>query len=156
MAFPNAEGESRLQEGHFCDPAKAATASELVHGVLHDKIPTLIKQRVNSRTGNNNHLVALRLPSPREEIIKLRNPGNLSKPGIVFRYSERLEPAKENKNKCDYLTRAIGTTPLSIEELTDFLEHMRNATLAIVTVHNNNTHEDDLSQDSLSYFVYIN
>ena len=129
---------------------------------LHDKIPTLIKQKVNSRTWNNNHLVALRLSSPQEEIIKLRNPANPSKPGIVFRYSEQrhlsLERAKENKNKCDYLTRAItlGTTPLSDEELIDFLEHMRYATFGIVTVHNNNTDEDDLSQDSLSYFVYIN
>ena len=84
----------------------------------------------------------------------LRNPANPSKPGIVFRYSE---PAKENKNKCDYLTRAItlGTTPLSDEELIDFLKHMQIATFGIITVHNNNTHEDDLSHNSLSYFVFL-
>jgi hypothetical protein len=36
---------------------------------------------------------------------------------------------EENKNKRDYLTRAIaiGMTPLNDEELTDFLERMRNA-----------------------------
>ena len=107
---------------------------------------------MNSRTGNNISLVALRLPNPQEEIIKLPNPANPSKPGIVFPYSKQrhlsLEPAKENKNKRDCLTRAItlGTTPLSDEELMDLLERIRNATFGIVTVHNNNTHEDDLSQ----------
>jgi hypothetical protein len=91
----------------------------------------------------------------------LPNRANPSKPGIVFPYSKQrhlsLEPAKENINKRDCLTRAItlGTTPLSDEELMDFLEHM-HATFGIVTVHNNNTHEDDLSEGSLSYFVYIN
>ena len=108
----------------------------------------LIKQKVNSRNGNNNHLIALRLSSPQEEIIKLRNPANPSKPGIVFRYSEQrhlslVELAKENKSKCDYLTRAItlGTTPLSDEELIDFLKHIRIATFGIVAVHNSNNHE---------------
>ena len=136
----------------FAIRRKQTAASKLLDrfGVfrsLHDKIPTLLKQKVNSRTGNNNHLIALRLSSPQEEIIKLRNPTNPSKPGIVFRYSEQrhlsLEPAKENNSKRDYLTRAIrlGTTPLSDEELIDFLEHMRNATFGIVTVHNNNTHQ---------------
>ena len=82
---------------------------------------------------------------------------NPSKPRIVFPYSKQrflsLEPAKEeNKNKCDYLTRAIalGRTPLSDEELTDFLESMRNATFGIVTDHNSDTRIDDLSQDLLS------
>ena len=28
--FPKAEGEGRLESDHFCDPAKAAAASELV------------------------------------------------------------------------------------------------------------------------------
>ena len=144
---------------------KRAAAAEVVDrfGVFRsqqDKIPNLIKQKVNSRTWNNNHLVALRLSGSQEEIIKLSNPVN-PKPGIIFQYSEQrhisLEPAKENKNKCDYLARAItvGTTPMSDEELIDFLENMRDATFGIVTVHNNNTHNDDLSQDSLSYFVYL-
>jgi hypothetical protein len=91
-----------------------------------------------------------------EESIKLPNPAYLLKPGIVFAYSKlrHLGPecAEENKDKCDYLRRAImlGTTPLSDEELTDFLERMRDATFGIVRVHNNN------SQDSLSYLVYVN
>lgn len=65
--------------------------------------------------------------------------------------------AIESKKKCDYLTRAFtfGAIPLSNEELIDFLGHMHNATFGVVTVHNNNTHEDNLSQDELSYFVYI-
>ena len=112
MAFPNAEGQGGIQTVHFCDPAKAAATSKLVDrfGVfssLYDKIPTLIKQEVNSRTGNNISLVALRLPSPQEEIIKLPNRANPSKPGIVFPYSKQrhlsLGPAKENKNKRDCL-----------------------------------------------------
>jgi len=120
-----------------------------------------MKQKVNSRNGSNNHLFALRLSSTHEEIIKLRNPANTSKPGIVFRYSEQrhisVEPAKENKNKCDYLTRAItlGTTLFSDEELIDFLKHMQIATFGIITVHNKNTHEDHLSHNSLSYFVFL-
>jgi hypothetical protein len=145
--------------------AKAAAASELVDRSrvfrsLQDKLPTLIKQQVNSWTGSNTHLVALRLSNPQEGI-KLPNPADPSKPKIAFPYSEQthlnLEPAKENKNKRDYLRRAIriGTTPLSDEELIDFLEHIRNATFGVVTVRNN-TSEDNSSQDSLSYFVYIN
>jgi hypothetical protein len=129
---------------------------------LQDKIPTLIKQKVNSRIGNNTHLVALRLPSPQEETIKLPNPTDPSKPKIAFPYSEQthlnLEPAKENKNKRDYLRRTITlrTTPLSDEEFIDFLELMQNATFGVVTVHKNNNQGDNSSHDSLSYFVYIN
>src|SRR5215467_7278301 len=79
VAFPNAEGQGGIQEGHFCDPAKAAAASGLVDRFrvfrsLQGEIPTLIKQRVNSRNGNNNHLVAVRLSIPPEETIKFRNP----------------------------------------------------------------------------------
>ena len=96
--------------------------------------------------------------SPQEE---LPNSADSSKPKIVFPYSEQthlnLEQAKENKNKRDYLRRAItiGTTPLSDEELIDFLEHIRNATFGVVT-QRNNTSEDNSSHDSLYYFVYIN
>ena len=107
-----------------------------------------MKQKVNSRKGSNNHLFALRLSSTHEETIKLRNPANTSKPGIASRYSEQrhisVEPAKENKNKCYYLMRAItvGTTPLSDEELIDFLKDMQTATFGITIDHNNSTHED--------------
>jgi hypothetical protein len=165
VAFPNAKGDGRIQGSHLCVPAKAAAASQLVDRFrvfryLQDKIPTLIKQKLNSRNGNNNHLVALRLSSPHEETIKLPNPADPSKPKIAFPYSEQthlnLKPAKENKNKWDYLKRAItlGTTPLSDEELIDFLELMRNATFGVVTVHSD-TYEDN-SSHSPSYFVYIN
>ncbi len=164
VAFPNAKGQGWLQVAHSCDPAKALAASNLVDRPLleslHDRIPMLIKQKVNSRNGNNNHLMALPL-RPQEEIIKVRNPANPSKPAIEFRYSEQrhidLEPAKENKNKCDYLRKAITlvTTPVSDEELIDFLKQMQIATFGIVTVHNNNNHKDDLSEDSPSYFVFL-
>jgi hypothetical protein len=165
VAFPNAEGQGSIQSSHFCVLAKAAATDESIDRlgkvrILRDKIPTLLKQKVNSRTGNNNHLLALKLSSPPEEIIKLRNPVNPSNPRIVFPYSKQrflsLEPAKEeNKNKCDYLRRAIalGTTRLSDEELTDFLERMRNATFGILTDHNTDTHID--GQDLLSYFVFL-
>jgi hypothetical protein len=163
VAFPNAEGDGRIESSHFCLSAKAESVDRSgVFRSLYDKIPTLLKQKVNSRTWNNNHLVALRLSSPHEEIIKLPNPVYPSKPGIAFQYSKQrhlsLKPAKEkNKNKCDYLTRAValGMTALSDEELTDFLEHMRNTTFGTVTGHDNNTQKDDLSQDSLSYFVFL-
>jgi len=166
VAFPNAKGQGGIQAGHFCDPAKAAATSGLVDRFrvfrsLQDKIPTLIKQRVDSRSGKNNHLVALML-SPQEEIIRLPNPADPSKPKIVFPYSKQthvnLQPAKENKHKWDYLRRAItlGTTPLSDEELINFLQLMRNATFGVVTVHKNSDHEDNSSHDWLSYFVYIN
>lgn len=146
----------------------AASASELVKLIdrsavlrsLHDKIPILILQQIDSWTGKNNHLVASRLPSPQEKIIKLRNPTDPSKPRIVFPYSEQrhlnLECAKENKDKYDYLTRAItlGATPLSREDLIDFLGHIRSSTFGVVRLHNNVSH--NLTQDSPSYFVYIN
>jgi len=48
----------------------------------------------------------------------------------------------------------VRTTPLSDEELLNFLELMRNATFGVIIVHNN-TSEDNSSHDSLSYFVYI-
>jgi hypothetical protein len=86
VAFP-AEGDGTIQSSHFCDPAQAAGESVDRSGVfrfLLDRIPTLIKQKVNSRNGNNNHLIALRLSSPHEEIIKLRNPANPSKPRIAL------------------------------------------------------------------------
>jgi hypothetical protein len=164
VAFP-AEGDGSIQGGHSCVPAKAAATSGLVDRSrvfrsLQDKLPTLIKQQVNSWTGSNTHLVALRLSSPQEGI-ELPNPADPSKPKIAFPYSEQthlnIERTKENKNKRDYLKRTItiGTTPLSDEELIDFLEHMRNATFGVVTVRNN-TSEDNSSDDSLSYFVYIN
>ncbi len=75
VAFPNAAGEGRYEEGHICHPARVAAASQLADrsGVarsLDTKIPTLIKQRLNSRTGNNYHLVASRLSSPPEETMK--------------------------------------------------------------------------------------
>jgi hypothetical protein len=161
VAFPNAEGEGRIESGHSCLPTSESVDRSGAFRSLCDNIPTLLKQKVNSRTGNNNHLIALKL-YPHEEIIKLPNPVNPSKPAIAFPYSQQrhlsIKPAKEqNKNKCDYLTRTIafGTTPLSDEELTDFLERMRNATFGIATGHNNNTKKDDLSQDSLSYFVFL-
>jgi hypothetical protein len=154
VAFPNAKEDGRLQGSHRCHPVRAAAASELVKLIdrsavlrsLHDKIPILILQQIDSWTGKNNHLVALRLSSPPEKIIKLRNPAEPSKPGIVFPYSEqrhlRLECAKENKDKYDYLRRAIthGTTPLSLEELIHFLGHTRSS-FGVVTLHNNVTHE---------------
>jgi hypothetical protein len=127
---------------------------------LQDRLPTLIKEKVNTRNGNNSHLVALRLSNPQKETIELPNPVDPSKPKIVFPYSQQthlnLEPAKENKNKGQYFRRAItvGTTPLSDEELLNFLELMRNATFGVITVHNN-TSEDNSSHDSLTYFVYI-
>ena len=72
VAFP-ADGDGSIQSGHYCFPAKAAAASRLVDRFrlfrsLQEKIPTLIKQKVNSRTGNNNHLIALTLPRPQEEM----------------------------------------------------------------------------------------
>jgi hypothetical protein len=92
VVFPNPKGQGGLQGGHFCDPAKAVAASKSVDRSLlkslHDRIPILTKQKVNSRNGNNNHLIALRLSSPQEEIVKLPNPANPSKPAIVFRCSE--------------------------------------------------------------------
>jgi hypothetical protein len=163
VAFPNAEGDGYIQGGHYCVPANAATASGLVDRSrvfrsLQDKLPTLIKQKVNSRNGNNNHLVALRLSRHPEETIKFQNP-DLSKPPIAFTYSKERHlslEAIEGKKKCDYLRKAItlGTTPLSDEELTDFLEIMRNATFGVV--HKNSDHEDNSSHGSSSYFVYIN
>jgi len=103
-------------------------------------------QKIDSWTGSNTHLTALRLSSPPEKIIELRNPADPSKPGIVLPYSEqrhiRLERIKENKGKYDYFT-----IPLSDEELIDFLEHIRNATFGVITVHSINTYEDNLSQD---------
>jgi hypothetical protein len=83
-AFPvtitkTSQGQGGIQAGHFCDPAKAAAASGLVDRStvfrsLQDKLPMLIKQKVNSWTGSNTHLVALRLSRPQEETIKLANP----------------------------------------------------------------------------------
>ena len=65
VAFP-AKEDGCIQGGHSCVPVNAAAASELVDRSrvfksLQDKLPTLIKQKVNSRNGNNSHLVALRL-----------------------------------------------------------------------------------------------
>ncbi|HYA83565.1 MAG TPA: hypothetical protein VEH06_08985 [Candidatus Bathyarchaeia archaeon] len=155
VAFPNDEGQGRIEEAHFCYPTKAAAVDRSrLYRSLHDEIPTLIKRKVNSRTLNNNQLVTLRL-SDHEETIKLPNPAS-SKPAIVFPYSEQthvnLELDKENKNKCDYFRRAIqlGSTPLSDEEFIDFLKHMRNATFGVITK------KYDQSQSSLSYFVYVN
>ena len=161
VAFP-AKEDGCIQGGHSCVPANAAAASGLVDRSrvfrsLQDKLPTLIKQKVNSKNGNNSHLVALRLLNPQKETIKLPNPVDPSKPKIAFPYSDQthfdVEPAKER----EYLRRAItvGTTPLSDEELLNFLELMRNATFGVITVHNNIS-EDNSSHDSRSYFVYIN
>jgi len=50
---------------------------------------------------------------------------------------------------------ALGTTPLSDEELMDFLKHMRNTTFGIITIRNDKNHEGNLSQDSLTYFVFL-
>jgi hypothetical protein len=170
VAFPVKE-DGCIQGGHYCVPTNAAAPSgsvdrSRVFRSLQDKLPMLIKQQVNSMNGNNSHLIALRLSNPQKKTIELPNPVDPSKAKIVFPYSEQthlyLESAKEreypkeNKNKREYLRRAItaGTTPLSDEELLNFLEVMRNATFGVITVHNN-TSEDNSSHDSLSYFVYI-
>ena len=71
---------------------------------------------------------------------------------------------KESKTKGNYLIRAIkhGTTLLNDEELTDFVENIRDATFGIVRVHDMNTYKTapaekgDLQQESLlSYFMYV-
>jgi hypothetical protein len=67
VAFSNATGQGGLQGTRFCYPANAVAARESAK-MLHDRIPVLIKQKVNSKNGNNNHLLALRLSSPHEEI----------------------------------------------------------------------------------------
>jgi hypothetical protein len=51
VAFPNAEGQSRIQRAHFCYPAKVAASSKLADrsgGLrsLHDEI--LIMQKMDS------------------------------------------------------------------------------------------------------------
>jgi hypothetical protein len=96
VAFPHTEGDGRIEKGPSCDTekVKAAAATKLVDRVrvlryLHDNIPKLLKEIVNSRTSSNNHLVALKLSSPQEETIKLPNPADPSKPGIVFPYSKQ-------------------------------------------------------------------
>jgi hypothetical protein len=78
VGFLDALGQGRIDCVHFCDPV-AAAAGELVdrlgmYRFLRGKISGLIKQKVNTWTGNNNHLVALKLSSPPVEIIKLPNP----------------------------------------------------------------------------------
>ena len=57
VAFP-AEGQGRIESRHFCVPTKVAAVSQLadICGVIRSldtKIPKLIKQRVDSRIGNN-------------------------------------------------------------------------------------------------------
>jgi hypothetical protein len=173
VGFPEVSGQGKLDQRHFCDPKKLAAAGELVgrfglHRLLRSKIPMLIKQKVNSSTSNNNHLIALKLSSPPEEFIRLRNPANPAKPRIVFIYSEQrhltLEPDKEGKTKSNYLIRAIkdGKTLLNDEELTDFLESIRNATFGIVRVRDTNAYKTEpaekggLHQELLkSYFVFV-
>ena len=170
VAFAEKGGQlGRLEERHFCDPAEVAVAGELVDkfGVfrfLHDKIPMFIKQRVNSWTGNNSHLVAVKLPSHPEESIKLSNPADPANPAIVFQYSKQtqvtVQLTNKNNNKSNYMVRAItqGKTLLRDEELTDLLQNIRNATFGIVKVCHDNTYnmQSELQQQPpLSYFVYI-
>lgn len=171
VGFPDAPGQGRIDIVHYCEPTKAAAVREMadktgMYGFLCGKIPTLIKQKVNSWTGNNKHLVSLKLSTPPEEIIKLRNPLNPTKPDIVFRYPEQrylaIEPA--NKNKSNYLIRAIehGTILLNDEELMDFIEKMKNVTFGIVRVDDQKRYKNASAQASdvdkgplQSYFVFV-
>jgi hypothetical protein len=173
VACADAEGDGRIEEAHVCDPTNVAIATELIgrYGIfrfLQNNFPTLLKQKVNSWTGKNSHLVAVKLPSPPEESIKLHNPANPANPGIVFQYSKqrhiKLQLNNENKNKANYLIRAInqGKIPLHDEELTDFLENIKHATFGIVTICRNNIYKNLSTKQGevhrephMSYFVYI-
>jgi hypothetical protein len=173
VACADAEGGGRVEEAHICDPTIVAGARELVdrYGMfrfLQNNIPMLMQQKVNSWTGKNSHLVAVKLPSPLEESIKLRNPTNPANPGIVFQYSKqrhiKLKLSNENKHKANYLIRAInqGKTLLRDEELTDFLANIKDVTFGIVTVCNNNIYKNvsaeqvEVQQEPhMSYFLYI-
>lgn len=175
VAFPKVGTQAGIRtEGHICNPQTVTNTEQLIDkfGVvsfLYDKIPKVIKQKVNSWTRNNNYLKAAMLPSPPEESIKLSNSASPASPFIVFQYSKQrqitLHLANENKNKDNYLIRAItkGKTLLSEDELTNFLENMKDATFGIITVyfeydHHITASEDKISQQqksSQSYFVYI-
>jgi hypothetical protein len=69
VGFPDAPGQGRLDQGHFCDPEKVAVAGELVdrfglYRFLLSKIPMQIKQKVNSSTGNNNPSCSSKVTEP--------------------------------------------------------------------------------------------
>jgi hypothetical protein len=143
-----------------------AVAGELVDKVgvfrfLHDKFPMIIKQRVNSWTGNNSYLVAVKLPSHPEESIKLSNPADTANPAIVFQYSKQTQVTvkltSKNNNKSDYMIRAItqGKTLLRDEELTDLVQKIRNATFGVLKVRHDNTYNMQSELQQQPYFVYI-
>jgi hypothetical protein len=167
VAFPEKGGQpGRLEERHFCDPAEVAVAGELVDKFglfrfLHDKIPMIIKQRVDSWTGNKSYLVTVKLPSHPEENIKLHNPADTANPAIVFQYSKQtqvtVQLTNKNNNKSDYMIRAItqGKTLLRDEELTDLLQKIRNATFGIFKVRHDNTYSMQSELQQQPYFVYI-
>jgi hypothetical protein len=173
VACADVEGDGRVEEAHVCDPTKVAIAGELVNRfgllrVLQSDLPRLIKQKVDLWTGKNSHLVAIKLPSTREEIIKLQNPANPANPGIIFQYSKqrhvKLQLTIENKNRANYLIRAINQRKILLRdyELTDFLGNIRDATFGILTVCHNNIYKNlsenqgEVQQEShTSYFLYI-
>jgi len=173
VPFADVEASGRPEDDHICDPANVAKAKELndrygIFRLLQKNILMLIKQKVDSWTGKKSQLVAVKFPGPPDESIRFRNPTNPAYPGIVFRYSKqrhlKLQLTNENKNKANYLIKAInqGKTVLSEEELTHFLEIIKGATFGIVTVCNNNIYKNVSAKKGeiqrephLSYFVYI-
>ena len=158
MAFPNAKEPGRIEDCHSCQQVRKAAVARAVKlndrsgahksGMLrslHDKIPILLLEKIVSRSGNSRYLVAISYLVLRKKLLNCLIQQVIRRKQSKERHLS-LEPSKEIKY--DYLTRAntLGTSPLSYEELIDFLEHIRISTFGVVTVNNKNTNKKDLTK----------
>jgi hypothetical protein len=162
----------RRERAHVCNPVRIASAvfdqgrssTFLLHGITQ-----LLKENVNTWTGNMNYLVARRLQSRVQENISLFNCATSGNIMITFQNSKERHRDiflnEQNVKDYQYILTAVedGKTQLTDKELTNFLEMMKDATFGTITVYYKTqnkigTKETEIPASeypSYSYFVYI-
>jgi hypothetical protein len=85
-------GAARREDVHSCDPTKVVLNKESSgrtsgNSVLHNRVPHLVKERVNNCTENNPFLVAIRLGNPVEENLTLFSFRPMENNVITFQFS---------------------------------------------------------------------
>ena len=119
--FFHKDGQSgQIETTHTCnskrlDDAQLEPNKDKTINDLYDKLPEVMKKKVNSWTGNNAYLVAIEMP-----------------PNVDLNNCFDVTPTDENH----WAARAIKDkqTILNDEELSDFLCKVRNATYAAFKV----------------------
>jgi hypothetical protein len=133
--FRHKDGESgHVETTHTCNPKRLDDAQlepnkDKTINHLYEKLPEVMKKKVNSWTDNSAYLVAIEMP-----------------PNVAVNNCSEITPNNENH----WAARAIRDkqTILNDEELSDFLCKVRNATYASFKVISPSSQQQQQQQES--------